>query len=146
MAEGELLGEIVQFLGSTQLVGQPLPRAPFKDGHLGRIARLPLDVLPHRPENEGIEPRQANLWLGLRVVASLAFGRLEVGQTAIDETLQRWRFNASASQELGRASQELTRSMCAWLQACSRDGRGVLLPSREPPWLTTGFGYDPRDE
>jgi len=140
-AEGDALGGCVQFLGAAQLIGwrthQPLTAA-----NLNRIAQLPLDVLPHRPEADGIESYQRNLWFGLRAVASLATASLYLGRAVIDETLKRWQVTLQDNvAEPEGTSHRLDHSMVSWLEACARDGRGFLLPSQEPLWRIIGFDH-----
>ncbi|MES2939690.1 MAG: SIR2 family protein [Pseudomonadota bacterium] len=137
--EREMLSGHVQFIGAAQLMGQRMSRQPFAIARLDLVAKLPLDVLPHRAEADGIESRQRNLWLGLRVVASLA-DMPPVGRAVIEETLQRWYLALQDSAAApGHVEHRLNQSMVAWLEACMRTRQGVLFPSREPLWRITGL-------
>ena len=143
-AENDALCEAVRFLGAAQLIGRRMPRQPFRDARVELIASLPTKILPHRPGTDCIEPDQQSLWLGLRVVATLASARLAVGHSVIAETLQRWRVTlAESAKQPGSARHRLDESQVTWLEACDSHGSGVLLESREPLWLIPGFDWDP---
>lgn len=142
--EAETLSGRVALLGAVELIGLRVLREPFAAAHIDRIGRLPLDVLPHRVDADGIEPYQRNLWLGLRVIASRTTAPLIVGRAVIDETLSRWQISLrdSAAQP-EQTPHRLDQSMIAWLEACALTDIGTLLPSREPLWLVTGFRRNP---
>jgi len=139
------LGTMVQFLGAAQLIGGMMRRDAFLDVPLARIADLPRDILPHREETADVEPYQMQLWLGLRVIASMAPSRLVVEPEIVARTLRLWRGNLEeTAAEPDKTPYRVNLSMVAWLERCVKTTVGLLVPNPEPLWVLAGFPRDPR--
>jgi len=139
------LRTMIQFLGAAQLVGGMMRKDAFLDVPLDRIANLPREILPHREEADDVEPYQMQLWLGLRVIASMAPGRLVVEPEIVARTLRLWRGNlAETAAEPDKTPYRVNRSMVAWLERCVKTTVGLLVPNPEPLWVLAGFPRDPR--
>jgi hypothetical protein len=136
------LCHIVQLIGGAQLAGRWIKRASFSrsDALMVRLGELPARVLLHRPGFDGIEPMQAQLWLGLRVACALAERPIPIATTVLDETIARWRVTLTRSAgDPGSTIHRVNRSMLGWLEECHRE-RGVLAShGRGRLWELVGF-------
>ena len=138
------LAASVWLLGTSSLAGWRVNRNILFSAPLDRLSQLPQIVKP-RPEAEIAEQLQRQLWLGLRVIASICSGALHVDPTAIVETLDLWRKNISTSDWVGTKEKPVATahrvnvSMVKWLEDCARTEKGLLLPSKEPLWMLAGF-------
>jgi hypothetical protein len=143
--DDEGLGAAIQLLGATQLIGWRISRTDLFGAPLDRVAEL-AGLLKHRPEVRIVEQWQRQLWLGLRVSASIGPGQLQVNPGIVLETLDRWRRNidegndwAGIDETLIMTAQRINISMVNWLEACARTRTGRLVPSQEPLWVLSGF-------
>ncbi len=139
------LNAAIEFIGAISLAGQMINRTLLINAPLDRIGRLP-SVLPHRSESIIVEQWQRQLWLGLRVVASVSAGQLIVDPEVIDQTLNLWHKNIDGAGEWPGTKEQpdstahrINVSMVKWLENCARSGTGRLLPSQEPLWVLGGF-------
>ena len=87
-----------------------------------------------------VEDWQLQLWLGLRVVASQARGRLTVNKTVLERTAGLWRANLAETAPYPKTTAyRLHHSMVKWLTMCSELGSGCLVPSGEPLAVLAGW-------
>lgn len=144
------LNAAVQLLGTTTLVGWKVNRSVLFNAPLDRISQLP-NIMKHRPEAYIAEQWQRQLWLGLRVVASIGPGPLCVDPTAIVETLDLWEKNIDGvgdwlgtKEKPDTTAHRINVSMVRWLKDCAQTKTGRLLENQEPLWTLAGFPRDPR--
>jgi hypothetical protein len=140
----------VELLGSSQLAGWAINRNLLFEAPLHRIGELP-NILKHRPEAFIAEQWQRQLWLGLRVLASIGPGPVHVNPTVLVDTLNLWRKNIEgASDWVGTkdkpetTAHRINASMVKWLEYCAQTNAGLLLPNREPLWVLAGFPSNPK--
>jgi hypothetical protein len=139
MSDAALSGA-VQLLGACESLGLVVRPRALDAAPLDRIGKLPVETLPHRAGSEKVEAWQRQLWLGLRVAARLANGRLVADLTAMDETLRLWTAGlAETSASPGSTQHRIDASMVRWLERCLTAGSGQLLREDEPLWRLTGF-------
>jgi hypothetical protein len=121
--------QIIQLLGCSMLCGWPPKAGWFRNVPLNIIGALPVETLPHRAEADKVEDWQFELWIGLRAVTVVTGKPLAVPAAVIDRTLDLWRSNlAETSIDTTSNTHRLNQSMVAWLERCSREGRGLLPP------------------
>ena len=102
------------------------------------FAELPLLALPHRPEAEWVEHLQYQLWLGLRVIASVTRTGLQVPPELIEQTMTLWQANLAHSAENALVAEfDVNQSMIEWLKICIQKGQG-LIPSLLEERMTPG--------
>lgn len=132
--------QIIQLLGCAGLCGWAVSQRVLASINPALISQLPLLVLPHRPEADGVEDYQTQLWLGLRTFVSITKHRLSLPRSAIDETLKLWRVNLEQTASMpGTSTHDVNQSMVAWLETCIRVSSPALMPSSEPLWTLVGF-------
>jgi hypothetical protein len=118
--------QIIQLLGCSMLCRWPPKSGWFRNVPLDTISTLPVDALPHRDDADKVEGWQFSLWIGLRAVTVVTRTPLMVPAAVIDKTLELWRSNlAESSSDMTSNTHRLNQSMVAWLEICSREGRGL---------------------
>lgn len=132
--------QVIQLLGCAGLCGWAVSQRSLVGITLGSVSKLPVSVLPHRPESAEVEDHQMQLWLGLRAFVSITWKGLPLARAIIDETLKLWRANlAETAATPATTAHRVNQSMVVWLEACSRANPPALVPSTEPLWTLAGF-------
>ena len=132
--------QIIQLLGCATLCGWSERGAWFKNLPLRTVGKLPADTLPHGADAEKVEDWQFQLWLGLRAVTSVTGKPLTVPAALIAHTLDLWRSNlAESSSKAASAEYRVNQSMVTWLETCSRNNQGLLLPTLKLTVNSTHF-------
>ncbi len=111
---------IIQLLGCASLCGWSTKADLFEKVPLSQLSKLPIEVLPHRPEAIKVEEWQFQLWLGLRVVAMSTGKQLNIEIDLIKYTLELWRVNLKESaQNEDSAEHKVNLEMVQWLELCA---------------------------
>lgn len=148
LLDDQELSAAIQFLGASSLSGWAINRRILINMPLDRVGNL-ARVTAHRQDARIVEPWQRQLWLGLRVAASIGPGQIFVDSDILLQTLSLWHKNIDGTDDwLGTKEQPNTTShrinvsMVEWLELCSE---GRLVTHREPLWLLAGFPRNPRE-
>jgi hypothetical protein len=140
MATSSVQAQSIQLLGCSNLCGWVISQRSLGGITHQAMSRLPLNILPHKPEVARIDDHQLQLWLGLRAFVSIKRVRLSLPTETIEQTLNLWRLNLEETASMPTTTaHRVNRSMVRWLETCSRENLPALLPSTEPLWALVGF-------
>ena len=129
-AQPEQQCTMVQLLGCATLCGWHVRADLFANVSPSQMSRIPVDVLPHRPEaSKCVEEYQFQLWLGLRAIVVTTGSPLKIDLEVVDRTLELWRVNlAETAQSEGSAEHKVNSEMVQWLGFCIHRHQGLLVP------------------